>query len=221
MTVRIYLRASTSEADALRAREYILEQALLNNLSLLNSVEYIENYSGRKVARPELTRLLSESSSGDIILVEQIDRLTRLTSSNWKTLRSEIEQKGLKVVACDVATSFKVLEHTQDEMQQRVLESVNSMLIEILAATASKDYEDRRRRQREGIEKAKNHGKFKGRQANPETAIKCEKVHRMVNAGVEKLPEALKTYNLGRATYYRWKSSQTQTTASALLHVDQ
>ena len=32
-------------------------------------------------------------------------------------------------------------------MQQRILKSVNSMLMEILAATASKDYEDRRRRQ--------------------------------------------------------------------------
>ncbi|EIV8504249.1 recombinase family protein [Vibrio diabolicus] len=207
MTVRIYLRASTSETDALRARMYIHEQALANNLSLSNSVEYIENYSGRKVARPELTRLLNESETGDIILVEQIDRLTRLTSCNWKKLKSEIDSKGLRIVACDVATSFKVLDDCQDEMQQRILESVNSMLIEILAATASKDYEDRRRRQREGIEKAKARGKFKGRQANPETAIKCEKVHRMVNAGVEKLPDALKTYKLGRATYYRWKSS--------------
>ena len=43
-------------------------------------------------------------------------------------------------------------------MQQRIIESVNSILIEILAATASKDYEDRR--QQEGIEA--NRDKFKG-----------------------------------------------------------
>jgi len=46
-------------------------------------------------------------------------------------------------------------------MQQRILKSVNSMLMEILAATASKDYEDRRRRQQEDIEE--NRDKFKGK----------------------------------------------------------
>ena len=40
------------------------------------------------------------------------------------------------------------------------------MLLDMLAATARKDYEDRRRRQIEGIEKAKAEGKYRGRQIN-------------------------------------------------------
>ena len=54
-------------------------------------------------------------------------------------------------------------------MQQRILKSVNSMLMEILAATASKDYEDRRRRQKRISKKIEINSKEK---ADPETANK-------------------------------------------------
>lgn len=203
MTVRIYLRASTQDQDAERAKEFIEAEAVRHGLELTGAVRYVENYSGRKVARPELTRLMDESEPGDIILLEQIDRLTRLTSAKWKELKQAIDGKGLHIVACDVPTSFQVLGEAQDEMQQRVLESVNAMLIEILAATASKDYEDRRRRQKEGIER--NAHKFNGRPANPETAERCQKVFKSVENKIESLEAALKTYGVGRATYYRWK----------------
>lgn len=207
MTVHIYLRASTNDQDADRARTYILEQAEVNGLVIDDTAKwYVENYSGRKVSRPELDKLLEAAEKGDVLLVEGMDRLTRLTSSNWKKLSLKIDQKGLWIVACDVSTSFKVLDKAQDEITQRVLESVNKMLIEILAAVADKDYEDRRRRQAEGIENNKH--KFKGRQASPETVIKCGKVFKAVQAKIETLEQALKTYGVGRATYYRWKANK-------------
>ncbi|HCM0914388.1 recombinase family protein [Vibrio natriegens] len=206
MTIRVYLRASTQDQDAERAKKYIIEEATKQGLELSSAKYYIENYSGRKVARPELTKLMADSNKGDIILLEQIDRLTRLTSAKWKELKHAIDGKGLQVVACDVPTSFHVLKPAESEMQQRILESVNSMLIEILAATASKDYEDRRRRQAEGIKANKE--KFNGRPANPETAKKCEKVYKSVENKIELLGAALKTYGVGRATYYRWKKEQ-------------
>ena len=40
------------------------------------------------------------------------------------------------------------------------------MMLDMLAAVARKDYEDRRRRQSEGICKARMEGKYKGRSAN-------------------------------------------------------
>ena len=39
-------------------------------------------------------------------------------------------------------------------------------MLDMLAAIARKDYEDRRRRQAEGIHKAKVEGKYKGRKAD-------------------------------------------------------
>lgn len=61
-----------------------------------------------------------------------------------------------------------------DDFTGRMLDAVNSMLMDMLAAVARKDYEDRRRRQREGIEQAKREGieqakregRYKGRPIN-------------------------------------------------------
>ncbi|SPW34528.1 multiple promoter invertase [Edwardsiella tarda] len=51
---------------------------------------YRENISGTKLNRPELGRLLMDSHHNDILLVEQIDRLTRLSNSDWMTLKSRL-----------------------------------------------------------------------------------------------------------------------------------
>lgn len=45
---------------------------------------YIGNESGRKLRHPQLMQLLEDASDGDILLIESIDRLTRLTSDEWK-----------------------------------------------------------------------------------------------------------------------------------------
>ena len=44
-----------------------------------------------------------------------------------------------------------------------MLDAINSMMLDMLAAIARKDYEDRRRRQAEGQAKAKAEGRYRGR----------------------------------------------------------
>ena len=44
--------------------------------------------------------------------------------------------------------------------------AINAMLLDMLAAVARKDYEDRRRRQAQGIVKAKAEGLYRGRAEN-------------------------------------------------------
>ncbi|MCY1353478.1 hypothetical protein D9M69_398200 [compost metagenome] len=44
-----------------------------------------------------------------------------------------------------------------------MLGAINSMLVEMMAAIARKDYEQRRERQAQGIDKAKAEGKYKVR----------------------------------------------------------
>ena len=53
-----------------------------------------------------------------------------------------------------------------DETTQALLDAVNRMLLDMLAAVARKDYTDRRRRQAQGIEKAKTAGLYRGRRAD-------------------------------------------------------
>lgn len=48
----------------------------------------------------------------------------------------------------------------------RMLTAINTMLLDMLAAVARKDYEDWRRRQAQGIEKAKAEGAYRGRKTD-------------------------------------------------------
>ena len=51
---------------------------------------------GEKLARPELFRLLSDAEPGDILLVEQLDRLSRLTDGDWQKLKAELAAKHIQ-----------------------------------------------------------------------------------------------------------------------------
>ncbi|MDW2405224.1 resolvase, partial [Vibrio sp. 1262-1] len=52
--------------------------------------------------------------------------------------------------------------------------ALNDMMLDMLAAVARKDYEDRRRRQAQGVQKAKAMGKYRGRKENKELHNKIE-----------------------------------------------
>ena len=75
MFIRAYLRASTSEQDASRAKSALDVFAAEHGLRI--AARYVENESGAELHRPELSRLLSDCEPGDVLLVEQVDRLSR------------------------------------------------------------------------------------------------------------------------------------------------
>lgn len=179
--VYAYLRASTTEQDASRAKESLEKFASEHGYTI--DAEFIENESGASLKRPELFNLLKVAQRGDVLLVEQVDRLSRLKSEDWKALRQMISSKGIKVVALDLPTSHTLFK-TGDDFTERMLEAMNSMMLDMLAAIARKDYTDRQRRQAEGIKKAKEQGAYKGRPVN-------EKLHKQILA----LREAGRSYS--------------------------
>jgi DNA invertase Pin-like site-specific DNA recombinase len=71
-----------------------------------------------------------------------------------------------------------------DEFTGRMFEAINGMLLDMLAAVARKDYDDRRRRQAQGQAKAKAAGLYKGRPANVER-----------NAGIASMIAAGQSWN--------------------------
>ncbi|EAA7440250.1 recombinase family protein [Salmonella enterica] len=165
MYIYAYLRASTMEQDALRSKNRLKEFAALHGHRIAGW--YVENASGASLNRPELTRMLSDMEPGDVILIEQVDRLSRLNDAGWEILRKEISDKQLSVVSLDLPTSHMALTNAvSDDFTRSMLKAVNGMMLDMLAAIARKDYEDRRRRQAEGITKAKIEGKYRGRVAD-------------------------------------------------------
>lgn len=162
--IRAYLRASTEDQDATRARQDLEQFAQGQGLKVASW--YTENESGATLARPELFRLIDDAHQGDVLLVEQVDRLSRLNTQDWETLKAQLSAKRIRVVALDLPTSWMGAKADLDETTQALLDAVNRMLLDMLAAVARKDYTDRRRRQAQGIEKAKTAGLYKGRRAD-------------------------------------------------------
>ena len=162
MFLRAYLRASTAEQNAERAKESLIAFAADHGKKIASF--YVENESGATLTRPELMRLISDAGEGDIILVEQIDRLARLKQADWETLKFMLAKKKLMIVSPELPTSWIALKSSDGtEFTASILQAVNGMLLDMLAAVARKDYEDRRRRQMQGIKKAQAEGKFVGR----------------------------------------------------------
>lgn len=180
--VRAYLRASTKEQDAGRARAEL--EAFANQHGLRIAATYLENESGARLARPELFRLLADCQPGDILLIEQVDRLSRLNAADWERLKDEIRRRHVKVVALDLPTSHMMMRGRDDDFTARMFDALNGMLLDMLAAIARKDYDDRRRRQAQGIAKAKSQGRYRGRRED--TAR---------NAGILKMLAAKQSWN--------------------------
>jgi DNA invertase Pin-like site-specific DNA recombinase len=166
MFVRAYLRASTDEQDASRAKTALKTFAKEHGLKIAGF--YVENESGASLKRPELFRLLADCEPGDVLLIEQVDRLSRLNAPDWERLKSEIASRQVRVVALDLPTSWMMARADTDQFTARMFEAINSMMLDMLAAVARKDYEDRRRRQKEGVERAKAEGVYRGRPVDTE-----------------------------------------------------
>lgn len=177
--IRAYLRASTDEQDAHRARGTIDRFAVDRGINICSY--YAENESGARLERPELFRLLNDCKPRDVLLVEDVDRLSRLASAEWDKLKMIIRQRDVRVVAVNVPTTWQHLSPTQNEFDARMFGAINDMLLDMLAAIARRDYEQRRERQGQGIAKAKAAGKYRGSQINKD---RYDAINKMLASGI-------------------------------------
>ncbi|GEA12290.1 resolvase [Alteromonas sp. KUL49] len=190
MKARVYLRASTKKQDSKRAESALLEFARNKSLKVLET--YCENYSGTKLERPELNRLLQDSQQGEILLVESVDRLSRLSQEDFDTLKLRLSEKKLKLVVMDLPTTY---EHFSEGVTGSIMGVINNMLIDLMATMARLDQEKRVERIRQGMEKARAQGKrVGGRAKNQELrnnikkysdrGMTAEEVSKLVDCGI-------------------------------------
>lgn len=193
MTVRIYVRASTKDQDAKRALDSLKEFA-----SSIHgvAVEYVENESGTKLDRPVLNKLLADAEDGDTLLVESVDRLSRLKQEEFEVLKGRIKEKGLKLVVADLPTTH-VLMNTDDTITSSILNLVNNLLIDLLATMARLDNEKRIERIKQGLERSGY--KPNGKKADTQ---KHERIIALNEKGLTK-EEIAKAVSCGVATVYR------------------
>lgn len=200
MTIHIYVRASTKDQDAERALDSLKEFAS----TIQDSVkEYVENESGTKLDRPVLNKLLDKAENGDTLLVESVDRLSRLKQDEFEVLKGRIKEKGLKLVVADLPTTH-VLLNTDDTITSSILNLVNNLLIDLLATMARLDNEKRIERIKQGLERSG----YKPTGKKADTA-KHDRIKELNDKGLTK-EEIAKAVGCGVATVYRVLKGEAQ-----------
>ena len=191
MTVRIYVRASTKDQDATRA---LADLVAFSTSYDDNHVYYVEHFSGTKLDRPALTKLLNDANQEDILLVESVDRLSRLSQDDFAVLKQRIKDKGLRLVVADLPTTHTVSEG----MTGDILRVINDMLIDLLATMAKLDNDKRRERIKQGL--ANSGYKPTGKKAN---VGKHNRIRELDSQNSMTKEEIAKAVGVGVATVYR------------------
>jgi DNA invertase Pin-like site-specific DNA recombinase len=202
LKAHLYLRASTKDQDALRARASL--ETFVAEKGLLVAGVYSENVSGTTLDRPQLMRLLDEAQIGECIVCESVDRLSRLSQSDWEALKAKIKAKGLRLVIADLPTSHMLIE--DKGMTGQIMEVINSMLLDLMATMARLDQEKRVERIRQGLENkrlADPDWTPKGKSKNVEKWTKVQTL--MAKHPTMSAEDIAKLAEVGVATVYRIK----------------
>lgn len=159
---RIYLRVSTEGQD-LQRQEGIIEQAKATGCYVAGV--YREKASGARADRPELERMIADLQSGEIVIAEKIDRISRLPLDEAEKLINTIRAKGASLSVPGIVDLSEVIAASEG-IPKLVLESMQNLLLKLALQMARDDYETRRERQQQGIALARQSGKYKGRRAD-------------------------------------------------------
>jgi DNA invertase Pin-like site-specific DNA recombinase len=146
---------------------------------------FSEKQSGSSAdKRQELQHAVEFVREGDFLVVTRLDRLARSAADLHATI-SRLTKKGV---------SFRCLQQSGVDTST----STGKLLLGMLAAIAEFETDIRKERQREGIERAKAAGVYRGRKPSVDAAA----VLRMRQQGVSPTDIA-KQLGIGRASVYR------------------
>ena len=204
-TIRIYLRASTKDQDAERVLNELIHFS--HAFSIQHEV-YCENISGTKLERPALNKLLSDAAAKDILLIESVDRLTRLTAEDFDTLKTRIKAKGLRLVVMDLPTTHTLLAGS-DDITGSILDLINNLLIDLLATMARLDNEKRKERIKQGL--ARSGYVPTGKKANIAKHKRIIELNKQGNMSKQEIANAV---GVGIASVYRVLKNSKSNSAS-------
>lgn len=146
---------------------------------------YQEQKSGVDATRVELATMIDYCREGDVIVCTKLDRVGRSTKEILALLE-KLEAKGV---------SFRCL-----NIQLDTSTPTGKMMLTMLAAVATFEREIMLERQREGIQAAKEAGKYTGRK--PTAKAKADEVRALLAQNMTKQAIADKL-NIGVASVYR------------------
>lgn len=152
MKIYGYIRVSTKEQNPDR------QIAAMREAGIPDSDIVIEKQSGKDFERPEYRRLLRQLRTGDVLTIKSIDRLGRNYTEILEQWRTITKDKGADIAVLDMPLL--------DTHQGRDLTGtlIADIVLQLLSYVAETEREFIRKRQREGIEAAKDRGIRFGRE---------------------------------------------------------
>jgi DNA invertase Pin-like site-specific DNA recombinase len=146
---------------------------------------YSEKISGQSTAeRLELARALDQVREGDTLIVTRLDRLARSVGDLHRIIRRLADEK----------VAFRCLQQGGVDTST----STGKLTLAILGAVAEFENDIRRERQRDGIERAKANGVYRGRKPSIDAAA----VQQLRASGIG--PAAIaRQLGISRASVYR------------------
>ena len=172
---RVYLRVSTDAQDLERQEEII---TTAKEAGYYVAGVYREKASGARADRPELLRMIADLQPGEVVIAERIDRISRLPLPEAEKLIASIQDKGARLAVPGIVDLTDLADQAEG-VAKVVLESVQAMLLRLALQMARDDYQERRERQRQGIQLAKQAGKYLGKQADKKL-IRVSSVRRLL-----------------------------------------
>jgi DNA invertase Pin-like site-specific DNA recombinase len=149
---------------------------------------FTDKASGKDTNRPQLKAALDYLRDGDVLVVHSMDRLARNISDLLHTVES-LNKRGVVVEFVKEALTF-----TGDDS------AISKLMLTIMGGVAEFERAMIRERQLEGIAKAKQAGKYRGRQSSM-TSAQVQTIRDRVAAGCNKAALA-REYGVTRQTIY-------------------
>lgn len=147
---------------------------------------YQEQKSGEDAVRWELARMLDDCREGDVIVCTRLDRIARSVQELWQILE-QLQAKG---------TVFRALKNSCFNTGL----VTDKHVISVLGAIAEFEKNILSERQHEGIQTAKESGKYKGRKATARTM--ADEALELLSQGLTRQAVA-ERLGIGVSTVYR------------------
>lgn len=97
---------------------------------------FTDKITGKNFDRPRYTVLIEDVlRSGDTLIITELDRLGRNKREILKQLRI-LEEKGVRVMVLELPTTLIDLSQMENNLAKMMIETINSVLIEIYASLA-------------------------------------------------------------------------------------
>ena len=156
---------------------------------------FTEKVTGKKADRPELTRLINQLRQGDVVIVSELTRLSRSTKDLFAIVET-IQSRGADIRSLKETWLDTTTPH-------------GKLMFTIFAGLSQFEADLTAQRTREGLEAARQRGRFGGRPKTDEDQVR--KAVKLYRAGNHTIREIKELTGVTKSVLYRNLSAESKT----------